>query len=380
MSGHSSPIHRQATEPIRHCPLYHFQKEPQVLEAGKGSACTQTTAMTTFSPPATPPRSHQPDSFPESAQLNLVRTLSSDSQEPHSNHLQSPTSPHSETPLLLPLLSQHRNTQDGSPSSLPRSGTSHTRLTHSHSYSLHSVVSSCDTATQYHSNTSHTHLRLLPIRSNSSTVSKGQQPSTTASDNTVVPALSRSSPPKHITTSPDHGRSTSPRQSRTGNRSSFLAGPSNLTSPAFSPIFPLVFQPSLELSILRFASPFARLHFLVSPLLLFAHIPVTLFLDYNVLYALAQIALHPTPSNIPAGNPNISGQPRAIPYWIALGFYAASTLIWLIALVIIYEVWYSYFRTWRKHASSYPTILSVYTSALAFNLACLRSYQMYCCL
>lgn len=230
-------------------------------------------------------------------------------------------SSHSETPLLnsfsppIPTLSSV---------SIPLNPLQPTISAQSHTQSVQSLSS--DTHPGF-SITSHAHSHLIsPTLENTS-------------------SSSRIRPPQNITL---------PRRPTSGSAralSNRLSG----SSPLYSPIFPLVFQLALDLSLLRYHSLLARFHHLIYPLLYFAHIPVTLFLDYNVIYALTRIAVHPYAADARDSSAGyIAGQPRANLWWIALGFHALSTLVWLIGVVLIHDVYYSYIRRWNQGERTEP--------------------------
>jgi hypothetical protein len=129
-----------------------------------------------------------------------------------------------------------------------------------------------------------------------------------------------------------------------------------------SPALPLLFQPDLPLNMLIYNSRFALLMYTIYPVLYFAQIPVSLFVDFNVLYALIQIALHPTPDGLSATlNGVIQAQPRVNPWWIAVGFYALSTFVGLVAVFGIHDLYYSYYKRWknRKLTINSPCMSSI---------------------
>ncbi|KAK0524249.1 hypothetical protein OC842_005891, partial [Tilletia horrida] len=97
------------------------------------------------------------------------------------------------------------------------------------------------------------------------------------------------------------------------------------------PRFPL--QPGRALAKARLHSLPARIHYTLFPLLVYAHVPATVFLDYNAIFVLAQIASKPETS--PDGVGAVSGS--AAVWWFALAVYALSDLIWLIGVTFVYE-------------------------------------------
>ena len=144
---------------------------------------------------------------------------------------------------------------------------------------------------------------------------------------------------------PEHGSIGRHRQdqhfSRTGSQHK------RLRLAASSHLQPLVFQPSLDLRPICYKSLLVRALYYISPFCYLAKIVVILFLDYTALYALAQIAKHPGPEAGPAYS-HISGRPLADPWWIVFGFYAAASAIWLLGVVLIYEIYSGYFVVWRS--------------------------------
>ncbi|EPQ29218.1 uncharacterized protein PFL1_03505 [Pseudozyma flocculosa PF-1] len=115
---------------------------------------------------------------------------------------------------------------------------------------------------------------------------------------------------------------------------------------------------------LEIDSRWARLHHALLPLLVFYHIPLTLFLDFHALFALVEVAVHPD-----------SGQAGATTaWWVAVGIYAASLALWFVGVVIIYEALWQYARRWSVGR---PLALPVYLSAPARNLTSIRSFSLF---
>ncbi|KAJ1029985.1 hypothetical protein NDA16_000898 [Ustilago loliicola] len=115
---------------------------------------------------------------------------------------------------------------------------------------------------------------------------------------------------------------------------------------------------------LRLSSRLARIHHTVLPLLTYTHIPATLFLDYNVIFSLVQIALHP--------DSNQTGFRAA--WWIATGVYGGCVLIWLVGVVILYEWLWSFRRRWTVPQ---PLVMPIYLSSPAFVRTAIRDYSLY---
>lgn len=131
---------------------------------------------------------------------------------------------------------------------------------------------------------------------------------------------------------------------------------------AAAPKFPPA--PYRRYRILDLSSRLARMHHTVLPILTYAHIPATLFLDYNVTFALVQIALYPDDFQ--------NGTRTA--WWIAVGIYSACVLAWLVGVVIIYEWLWSYRRRWTV---TQPLIMPVFLSSPAFVRTAIKDYSLY---
>ncbi|SPO20422.1 uncharacterized protein UTRI_00819_B [Ustilago trichophora] len=131
---------------------------------------------------------------------------------------------------------------------------------------------------------------------------------------------------------------------------------------AVAPKFPPA--PYAKYRDLRLSSRVARIHHTILPLLTYAHIPATLFLDYNVIFALVQIALHPDSTQ--------TGWRTA--WWIALGIYGGCVLVWLIGVVVIYEGLWSFRRRWTVPQ---PLVMPIYLSSPAFVRTAIKDYSLY---
>lgn len=106
------------------------------------------------------------------------------------------------------------------------------------------------------------------------------------------------------------------------------------------------------------------------------HIPITLFLDYNHLYIISQLALSPalptllTPRALQVGKLDASTA-----WWIAIAIYALSTVIWLVGIVAVREFYGGYLKIWRFGLGKRQVDLKeVYSNTAAFDRACLRSF------
>ncbi|CAD6908472.1 unnamed protein product [Tilletia controversa] len=134
------------------------------------------------------------------------------------------------------------------------------------------------------------------------------------------------------------------------------------------PRFPL--EPARSLAKIEYQSILARIHHTLLPIITYAHVPVTIFLDYNAVFILIQIASGPETSADGVGA--VSGTGAA--WWFALGVYAVADVAWLLGVVVLYEGFLQFGRTWTFRQ---PVILSIYTSPAAFNLTACRSYALY---
>ncbi|KAJ6510777.1 hypothetical protein C8R45DRAFT_1161753 [Mycena sanguinolenta] len=119
----------------------------------------------------------------------------------------------------------------------------------------------------------------------------------------------------------------------------------------------------LHLELLRYPSPWMRLYFLAWPLLVFAHVPLQTFFDFNALFVLVQIALHPAQ--------NSTGKNWSL----AAAAYALCWALWLVGVVVMYEGVYCFVRRWRAKR---PPVLALYLSAPGFALVGLTSYTNFC--
>lgn len=131
---------------------------------------------------------------------------------------------------------------------------------------------------------------------------------------------------------------------------------------AVAPKFPA--PPYSKHRVLHLSSPLARIHHTCLPLITYCHIPITLFLDFNVIFALTQIALHPDDAQ--------DGWRTA--WWIATAIYAGSVFVWLVGVVVIYETLWSYRRRWMVPQ---PLVMPIYLSSPAFVLTAIKDYSLY---
>lgn len=95
---------------------------------------------------------------------------------------------------------------------------------------------------------------------------------------------------------------------------------------------------------------------LALPIWVFAHIPVTIFLDYNALFVLVQIAHFPSAN----GQPRSPSDGGARAWWIAVAAYALATAAWLLGVVVGKDLWWEYGRRRRARRVS---MVDVYLSS-----------------
>ncbi|KAI0299996.1 hypothetical protein B0F90DRAFT_1926006 [Multifurca ochricompacta] len=127
-------------------------------------------------------------------------------------------------------------------------------------------------------------------------------------------------------------------------------------------------SPGLHLELLRDPSWKTRLHFYLFPIIVFAHIPIQTFLDFNAVFMLIEVAKFP--------NPDAPGVPGSGRNWV-LGAvaYVACWIIWIFGVFLGYELIYSFYRRWRFRR---PLILPIYLSSPAYNLVAMTSYNHFC--
>lgn len=81
------------------------------------------------------------------------------------------------------------------------------------------------------------------------------------------------------------------------------------------------------------------------------HYPATLFLDYNIIYTLVQIAIYPT---FPSTSPNLVSRATidvptlqaSTAYWVAVGAYSLCTLIWFVVISLWFDLVVAYIKPW----------------------------------
>ncbi|KAF9467528.1 hypothetical protein BDZ94DRAFT_962073 [Collybia nuda] len=124
----------------------------------------------------------------------------------------------------------------------------------------------------------------------------------------------------------------------------------------------------LHLELLRSPTLKSRFYFYLFPFLVFAHIPIQTFFDFNAVFILLQVSKFP--------NPQAPGVPGSGRNW-ALGAaaYIACWLVWIILVFVVYELVFSFIRRWRIKR---PLMLPIYLSSPSFNLVALSSYSNFC--
>ncbi|KIY49636.1 hypothetical protein FISHEDRAFT_14679, partial [Fistulina hepatica ATCC 64428] len=160
----------------------------------------------------------------------------------------------------------------------------------------------------------------------------------------------------------EHERATRSRvwSRATGAPAAFVTAVDRTLSRRPNPRF---HAPGLHLELLRSPSLRVRIYFSIYPLLVFLHIPVQLFFDFNAVYAIFQVAKYP--------NAGSSGKNWAL----AMAVYIICWVLWIFGIVLMYELIYSFVRRWRVKR---PLIFPIYLSAPAFNLVAMTSYTNFC--
>ncbi|KAM0790980.1 hypothetical protein ACM66B_004282 [Microbotryomycetes sp. NB124-2] len=139
-------------------------------------------------------------------------------------------------------------------------------------------------------------------------------------------------------------------------------------------------QERMHFEAIEYRNFFARIIHALYPFFVIAHIPATLFLDYNVIYTLAQLAIYPTlPSTSVLLRRDVVDVPTlqtSTAYYVALGVYAGCTLLWLVIVVLWLDIIRSFVRPWS--GGGRVPIGQVYRSAAGFNYACMSKYERFC--
>ncbi|KAI5823653.1 hypothetical protein K523DRAFT_357477 [Schizophyllum commune Tattone D] len=168
----------------------------------------------------------------------------------------------------------------------------------------------------------------------------------------------------------DHTRVPStPLQPRVWSRATAGAiSPTVFDGTEPKPLQPRFRANGLHLELLRSPSVASRLYFALFHVLVFLHIPLQTFLDFNAVFIIYQVAKYP--------NPEAPGVPGSGKNWaLAMAAYIACWVFWIFGVFILYEVVYSFARRWRIKR---PLMLPIYMSSPAFNLASITSYSNFC--
>ncbi|KAH7102482.1 hypothetical protein BKA62DRAFT_749495 [Auriculariales sp. MPI-PUGE-AT-0066] len=139
------------------------------------------------------------------------------------------------------------------------------------------------------------------------------------------------------------------------------------SSPLLATPRPRFNEPNLHIELLRSPSSLMHILFWLNRFFAFAHIPVQTFFDFNTAFVLFQAAKHPNPTSR-----GVQGSGRG--WTFAFAAYIACYFLWILVVVLLYEVLYSFYRRWRTKR---PYMLSIYLSAPAFNLASMASYNYF---
>jgi len=113
-------------------------------------------------------------------------------------------------------------------------------------------------------------------------------------------------------------------------------GPGNMSSLPTPPP-PRFKAKNLHLGILTHPSPWMKLYFYTWPLLVFYHVLLQSFLDFNVVYMILSVAKFP--------NTHSGGGGRN--WALGAAAYIACWLVWVLVVCVVYEVVYSFVRRWR---------------------------------
>ncbi|SCZ92036.1 BZ3500_MvSof-1268-A1-R1_Chr5-3g08295 [Microbotryum saponariae] len=134
----------------------------------------------------------------------------------------------------------------------------------------------------------------------------------------------------------------------------------------------------IKMSALDYRNRLMRLVYLFYSLLIVFPIPATLFLDYNVIYALVQIALSPSlPTASVLTRRDLVGVPTlrsSTPWWIATGLYAGCTMLWIFVVCIWLGFVRGYVRHWHRGDVA---ITKVYQNLTSFHSASLSSFSTF---
>ncbi|KAH7325174.1 hypothetical protein B0J17DRAFT_235710 [Rhizoctonia solani] len=132
------------------------------------------------------------------------------------------------------------------------------------------------------------------------------------------------------------------------------------------PRIPRFHAPGLDLKLTRDPSVWSYLVWRIGvPIQLFAPVLIQLFLDFCSVYVVVQAAAEPTYGRI-SNRQNWS---------LAAAAYCACVAVWIIGVVIVYEIVYCFWRRWRVKR---PPIAPLYLSTPGRHYASLASYDVFC--
>lgn len=127
----------------------------------------------------------------------------------------------------------------------------------------------------------------------------------------------------------------------------------------------------LHIQLLRSPSPWMKAYFYLWPFIVFYHIPLQSFFDFNAVYILFQVTKYPSLNSTTKS------------WSLAITAYIACWLGWIFLVVITYELIYSFARRWRLRIPSISLhslihSLSQRSSAHPPNLPFFFSFQPRC--
>ncbi|KAM0753823.1 hypothetical protein T439DRAFT_353595 [Meredithblackwellia eburnea MCA 4105] len=125
----------------------------------------------------------------------------------------------------------------------------------------------------------------------------------------------------------------------------------------------------LHLGLVEFSGTLPRLAYVLHCLATFLHYPLTLYIDYIILYTIYQLTI----LSAPAKEGFILGS-NSKAAWVALAFYGSSTLGWLFVSGV--DMWRSLWISWGSRGTYDAS--QIYGSASAFNFTAMRSFGHFC--
>ncbi|KAF8578536.1 hypothetical protein K439DRAFT_1648755 [Ramaria rubella] len=134
-------------------------------------------------------------------------------------------------------------------------------------------------------------------------------------------------------------------------------------APRSSTVSPRFRAPSLHLSLLRSPALSMRIRYALHPVIVFAHLPLQTYFDFNAVFMLIQLSSHPGPTN------------SSRSWSLASAAYIACYALQVLGVFLLYELVYSFWRRWRVKR---PLILPIYLSSPAHNFAAMTSFTHFC--